>query len=159
MDAERFATERYEDQRRWYSDKATHYKQIAHRVSVAIVVMSVLLPVTTSSLPCDWSYRWISVVLSLGIGLATGLAGIFRWRELWITYRATEESLKREHSFYVARVKEYGETEQPVQLFVERMEEILSGEHLKWVAAEKALAKSVIPSQNREKRNEETGVL
>jgi hypothetical protein len=135
---EEFAVTRYNDQLNWYSRKADSYKKITHIVSSAVVVMSILLPVATSVFPCEWKYRWISLVLSLGIGLATGLAGVFRWRDLWISYRATEESLKREYSFYFVKTGVYRDCEDPVEVFMNRIETILSDEHSKWVLSEKS---------------------
>lgn len=136
---EQFVLQRYEGQRDWYSKKANSYKKITHVVSVAVVVMSVILPVATSVLPSGWEYRWFPVALSLGIGLATGISGVYRWRELWISYRATEEALKREYSFYYVRAHGYADTDDPVAMFADRIEEILSDEHTKWVSAEKSL--------------------
>lgn len=139
---ENFVIKRYEGQREWYSKKANSYKKITQLVSVAIVIMSVILPVATSVLPPEWKYRWFPVALSLGIGLATGISGVYRWRELWISYRATEEALKREYSYYYVRAHGYAEADDPVAMFASRIEEILSDEHTKWVSAEKALLTS-----------------
>jgi protein-S-isoprenylcysteine O-methyltransferase Ste14 len=133
---EEFAIARYNNQRSWYSRKANLYKKITHIVSASVVVMSVLLPVSTSVLPCEWKFRWVSLVLSLGIGLATGLAGVFRWRELWISYRATEEALKREYSFYMVKSGTYKGIDDPVSEFMNRVEMILSDEHSKWISFE-----------------------
>lgn len=70
---EDFVLKRYNDQLHWYSKKANSCKTIAQMMSVLVVLMSLLLPVATSVLPYDWKFRWMSLTLSFGIGLVTGL--------------------------------------------------------------------------------------
>ena len=140
---EEFVLTRYKNQLDWYSQKANLYKKITRIMSVIAVVMSLLLPVTTSVFPYEWKFRWISLTLSLGIGLVTSLESVFRWRELWISYRATEEALKREYSFYVVRAGIYEDVEDPIAQFIVRIETILLNEHSKWIFSEKSEKMSI----------------
>jgi hypothetical protein len=51
-------------------------------------------------------------------------------------YRATREALKREDFLYSAKAGPYSDARDADTLFVERSDSIMSGESLKWIAAQ-----------------------
>lgn len=63
-----------------------------------------------------------------------------RFKELWTTYRATAEALKRELYYYKANVHDYSEKteEQKRTMFVGRTEAILAQENALWVVAQRS---------------------
>lgn len=61
---------------------------------------------------------------------------MFRWRDRWVLYRATEESLKREYSLYVVKAGVYANVDEPIVEFLTRVEAILLNEHSKWILSE-----------------------
>ena len=74
------------------------------------------------------------------LSLMTGLQQLFRFKELWTTYRATAEALKRELNYYKADVHDYSEKteEQKRTVFVDRTEAILAQENALWVVAQQS---------------------
>ena len=82
----------------------------------------------------------MSVLATALLSLLAGLQQAFRFKELWTTYRATAEALKRELHYYKADVHDYSEKtdEQKRTVFVDRTEAILAQENALWVVAQQS---------------------
>ena len=84
--------------------------------------------------------RWMSVLATALLSLLAGLQQAFRFKELWTTYRATAEALKRELHYYHAAVHDYSEKtdEQKRTVFVDRIEAVLAQENALWIVAQRS---------------------
>ena len=58
----------------------------------------------------------------------------FKFQENWVNYRTIAEALKKEKHYYDAGALEYATVEDKEQLFVERVEVLISTESTSWMA-------------------------
>ena len=133
---EKYLCDRHHEQVRWYAEKSAKYKKWYHVLMVGTIVVATAAPVITALV----NERWIAVIATACLSLLTGLQQALRFKELWTTYRATTEALKRELHYYKAEVHDYGEKteEQKRTLFVDRTEAILAQENALWVVAQRS---------------------
>ncbi|MBW1962040.1 MAG: DUF4231 domain-containing protein [Deltaproteobacteria bacterium] len=124
---DKYLTERYHDQVKWYGEKAATNKRLYQVFQWSVIVLSSALPVFIASLSPE--YRWTTV------GIAIGTAGLktFKFQELWISYRTIAETLKKEEHFYRAQIGDYQDADDREALFVERVESLISKENTLWV--------------------------
>lgn len=136
QDFDRYITDRYDDQVTWHNRKATINKRLYHGFQTAIVVLAVVTSVTTAlDLQNQVASWWIiPVAASALVSILTALQKVFQFQELWITYRMTVESLRRERYLHLARAGEYGVSDSPDGLFVERVENVLSRQTSGWAS-------------------------
>jgi hypothetical protein len=66
-----------------------------------------------------------------------GISNFGKFEEKWQNYRTTCELLKKEQYYFKSRINDYKTAEFPEELFVERIESLISVEHTKWAAIEK----------------------
>ncbi len=128
-----YIEERLVPQRKFYSRKARRYKKGYHLCSVAVIVLSALIPVMVvipgyDSLPM----KLIVACLGASVSVLTGVLGLCKFQELWIKTRDTSEALKREKALYEACVEPYADEETCFPLLVARCEDIMGSEHREW---------------------------
>jgi len=130
-DFDKYLKERYEDQIKWYSDKATHFKRLYQFFQWMVIILSAVVPVLIIIIPKENELITvlISVVLSIG---TTGLK-TFKFQENWINYRTISETLKKEKYFYDAELDNYSSCDDKKALFIERVESLISRENSLWV--------------------------
>lgn len=102
---------------------------------VATIVLAGTAPLVTALVPVTT----VPVVISGLVSIIASLHQVSRFKELWTTYRATSEAMKREKHLFDAGVRDYSikELEQRRALFVERIEELLFREHSLWIDSQK----------------------
>ena len=143
MDEKKFQNyiiERYEDQINWYSKKSSRYKKLYSWFQWSAIVLSAAIPVLVVSL--TGPYKWITVVLSIFLTIATAGLKTFKFQENWINYRTTAETLKKEQYYYSAELSEYATAKDKEQLFIDRVERLISRENTFWLAAFKKKCKA-----------------
>jgi len=128
---EKFYNNRYGGQIRWYGDKAAKNKKIYHLFQWGVIVLSSALPVLIASIPASHSY----ITIVMAILLAIGTAGLktFKFQETWISYRTIAETLKKEEYFYHSGSGPYKGVADNEELFMERVESLISKENTIWV--------------------------
>ena len=137
---EKYVKERYEDQINWYSKQSSRNKKLYNRFQWSAIVLSAAIPVLVVTLegPC----KWITVVLSIFLTITTAGLKTFKFQENWINYRTTAETLKKEKHYYHAGISEYARVNNKEQLFIERVERLISRENTLWIAAFKKKGKA-----------------
>ena len=60
-----------------------------------------------------------------------GISSLQKFQELWIKYRTTAESLKKEKYLYLTKGQPY-DTENPLSILVQRVETLVSQENTNW---------------------------
>lgn len=131
-DFEKYLEERYQDQVRWYGRKSSLNKCYYHCCQWVAIVISASVPVLVVSMPDP--YKWITAGLSIVLAVATTALKTFKLQENWLSYRTIAETLKKEKHYFDAKVAEYANVEDGEQIFVERVETIISMENTLWVA-------------------------
>ena len=147
-----YVSERYENQVKWYSDKSRINKKLYQWFQWGAIVLSASIPVLVVSF--EGNFKWITVTLSIVLAIVTSGLKTFKFQENWINYRTIAETLKKEKHYHDAELNEYAATDDKEQLFVERVETLISRENTLWVSThakkdeEKGLTK---PSSGRAK--------
>jgi len=132
---EKYKKERYDDQLKWYTNQASNNKKKYYILQVIIIVLSsvVTLSVATGmhfEEMVIWNFT--SLFVSALVVLFTSLQKIFRFHENWVEYRSTEEQMKKERSFFEFKCGDYSDSQFPDQLFIERIESLLSKQNTSW---------------------------
>ncbi len=136
-DFERYRKERYEDQIAWYDRKSQKYKKLYVYFQSLVIVLALITPVAVA-LEQDMVWlKWLTVVISSLVAIGTTIMKTFTYQETWISYRTTCETLRKEIHFYDWRLGEYGSARDPRQLFVDRVESLLSQENTRWLSVHK----------------------
>ena len=135
-DFEKYRKERYQDQIDWYDRKSQKYKEYYLVFQTIVIVLALIAPVVTALQDASVAWgKWIAVFVTSFVAIGTALLKTFRYQEIWLNYRTTAETLKKEIYFYEWRLGEYGSAKDPMQLFVDRVESLLSQENTKWLSA------------------------
>lgn len=138
MDPDQYLEHRVDDQLRYYEAAATRQKRrhiwtqsivIAFGTAVPVIVN---LPESAFGTDLTSFAKAVATLLSLTVAILTGLANFRKFDDLWLSYRMTEELLKREKYLYLTRSGDYSEAETAFPLFVERVEQLISVEHSKF---------------------------
>ena len=129
MNAEEYIKNRLCDQINWYSQKSSYYKRWFYTArTIEIVLASVMTiiaitPVLKNSLLIPF--------FSLGIVIIASLLALYKFQELWISYRTTSESLKHEKYLFKTKTSPYNK-EGSFNLLVKNVERIISSENSLW---------------------------
>jgi hypothetical protein len=116
-------------QRRWYSERASTYKQRTQILGLLIIGAGA----ATSFVQVFPAQRWVPVVtaaLGAVVVLIEGWQRIARYGETWTAYRTASERMQREQRLYVNGAGTYRnvEEEEAYLRFVEAVEAILAEE-------------------------------
>ena len=129
---EEYLKERYADQVEWYSNKSSKNKRYYQWFQWIAIIISASLPVLVLVMPTR--LKLITVSLSVILAVTTTALKTFKFQEIWLNYRTTAETLKKEKFYYDARAIEYATAENAEQLFVEKVEALISRENTLWVS-------------------------
>ena len=138
---------RYEDQMKYYSKKSAENRDKYRKYQWALIILSALTPVMAAldgvnlgseEFPTVLNIKLIVVAISAIVAILTTGLKTFNYFELWVTYRKTNEELKREIYYYNFLVGPYGEPGVNREtLFVMQVEGILDKERGMWAPARK----------------------
>jgi len=129
---------RLEDQIAWY-DARSIYNQRAFKLLKFLVIA------TAAVIPFSAGFElnpWVTGALAIVVIIAEGVQQLNQYHSNWLTYRSTCESLKHEKYLYLAKAGPYASAADPHALLAERVEELVSREHAKWLSAQEAAAKA-----------------
>ena len=127
---ENYLKERYKPEVNWYDNKASQNKRYYQWFQWAAIIISASVPALVVSIP---AWKWITVTLSIILAIATAALKTFKFQENWISYRTIAETLKKEKHYYDAGAIEYATAEDKKQLFVQRVEALISRENTLWM--------------------------
>jgi hypothetical protein len=121
--------DRLEDQIAWYDRKSTSaqrwYKGMA--VLEAVAAGSVTLAAGAGA------PRMVTGGIGLVIVVLELVTRINQFQYHWITYRSTCEALKHEKFLFFAEAGPYSDHTDRMKLLAERVEQLVSTEHARWV--------------------------
>lgn len=132
-----YVTSRLDNQIKYYDNKAILYKKYHDNINILSIVMSTGGSfLTIFGLLFNCVEPWLTIIGSLaGIMVASSLAidKLKRFGELFVIYRRTCESLKREKYLFETLSGEYQSNKNAFNLLVERCESIMATENGTWV--------------------------
>ena len=136
---EKYLADRYEDQIGWYDKKAALNKRRFAFAKTIVIAGSIAVPVILSF---EAAPVWIASLLAALVAITEGLSGAFKYHENWMNYRTTCETLRKERHLLEAGLEEYGSSDNPKALFVQRVENVISRENTLWLKNAKDSSKS-----------------
>ena len=137
MDLQKFdeyLKNRYYNQLFYYkgasSKNQKYYKNFQWTLIIVSTITTILAALPRSD---NFNVQYVLVVTAALVTILTAGLKTFQYQELWISYRVTAEQLKPEIFYYEFNVGDYGEAGVDKEnLFVTRVEGILSKEHESW---------------------------
>ena len=126
-----FLDARYDRQILWLNRKSTRNKRLFYSTSTLTATLATIAPILTAT----GVTTWVILAVTGSVALLTGFQQLFRFKDLWTTYRATAEAMKREWSYLQAGLRDYKRLEDAEKrlVFVDRIEEMLAQENAAWV--------------------------
>ena len=132
----KYLKERYNDQVSWYDGRAILYKKLNYVFQIPTIFIAAIIPIFAVL-----ENKWVTVTLSAILAIFVGIANFGKFEEKWHNYRTACETLKKELYYYKSRIGEYRDTEEPEELFIQRVESVISREHTRWLTIEKSKKK------------------
>lgn len=137
MDAEQYIKQRVDGQINWYDSKSQRSQLKFKILRIIEVVCAALIPLIAGfQLFGDWTTLAVSV-LGVIIAICAALIGLGNYQENWVEYRTTCESLRHEKYLFSTKATPYDDAE-PFNLFVQRVEGLVSKENSTWSQAVRA---------------------
>ena len=131
MTPEEYIKDRVEDQIVWYDRKSGLNKMWFIILQIATLVASASVPVFTI-FSTEMCARLTVAILGSVTAIFTGIVSLYQFREHWIEYRTTAESLKHEKYMYQTGTGPYVE-DGAFSILVERIEALVSQENTAWL--------------------------
>lgn len=132
MTEEQYLAERLEDQIQWYSKRSQWNQRWYKRLKKAEFILAAMVPVLVNFVTHHWSIKIIIATAGAAIAIISAVHGLYNFHENWIEYRSACEALKHEKYLYLTKSGIYAETENPLCLLAERVENIISKENIQW---------------------------
>ena len=117
-----------ENQIDWHSNKSILYKKWLYSLRTSEIILASISPVLFYY---SSTTKQITPVLSALIAISTSTVALFKFQELWVSYRTTSESLKRAKNLYETNTCPYN-TESKFNLLVKNVEQIISDQNNSW---------------------------
>ena len=135
MNADQYLQERLDPEISWYASKSLTNKRYYVGCQITQIVCAAIIPFLAGSAGCGKS-GGDRISLAIGIlgvlvAICVGVSSVQKFQELWIKYRATAESLKKEKFLFQTKVEPYN-ADNPLPIFVQRVELLISQENTNW---------------------------
>ena len=138
MSCEVYLKDRVDDQLAYYGNAANSAKWKYQWMQSLIIVFGLIVPVLVN-LPTEWEFGGVRqdfsaridlivTVFSLAVAILTGLLNFKKFGELWLSYRMTEELIKRQKYLFLTRSGNYA-GDNAFNEFVQTIETLISSEH------------------------------
>lgn len=137
MTPEEYLSQRVDEQFGWYEAKSKSMKQGYYFSKTVVIVSSALIPLLVGfSDSMNENFKYIAGALGAVVAITEGILSLKKYRENWLIYRTTAESLQREKLMLINRTGPYssGDEKQIFKDFVERAEQIMSSENASWIS-------------------------
>jgi hypothetical protein len=119
-----------DDQIKWYDEKSG-YNQSRYRI-LQIVKISLALAIPVLSLFMDWPpAKYIVGILGALIAFIEGFVRIYNYKDLWMKYRLTSETLKHHKNLFMTQTMPYHHND-AFNLFVKNAQNIMTMENVGW---------------------------
>lgn len=129
---------RLEDQIGWYDRRSVRSQRRFKGLKIVEITSAALIPFAAGF----GLNALITASLGVVIVVAEGLQQLNQYHHNWITYRSTCEALKHEKHLYLANAGLYASADDPRTLLAERVEQLVSQEHTKWIAVQQQAGKA-----------------
>lgn len=134
MTEQEYLKNRVFTQRAYFSKKATNSKRKYYVCSIAKLSISLSITIVSLVVGTGSSSSIVVSVLSALVALIEGILLLCKYNENWITYRMTNEKLKKEEILFETMTGEYFEMNKSdaFNLFVQNIEAIIQNSNNQW---------------------------
>jgi heme/copper-type cytochrome/quinol oxidase subunit 3 len=133
MDTQYFSnylSTRYETAVNWYDAKSIRNKFWYYFIQTSLITLSAVTPILALV-----ELKWPTTITASVVAILTGLLKFLQLQENWLNYRAVCETLRKEFHIFNADIGDYSHAIDKQQLFVDRVENVISREHTLWQAS------------------------
>ena len=131
MEADQYIDERVDDQIGWYDRKSGNAQKAFKFIRGLEVIAAGLIPLFAGFGNGTHSSVLTIGALGAGVAILASFLSLFQFQENWIEYRTTCESLKHEKYLFLTGAEPYNDVA-PYDLFVQRIESLISKENSVW---------------------------
>jgi hypothetical protein len=151
-----YIEKRYKKQLEYYEKHASDHRVKFYISQIVIIVVSALIPII-NTIPSDNengnidAIKMASSIFGFIIIVATGFLQLTKSQENWVSYRSTAELLKSEYNLFKMKSGDYSnekmgnDGKKREQLFVNRIETIVSEEGKKFISSHEKFEVDVKP--------------
>ncbi len=132
MQPEDYLQSRIDDQITWYNAKSAHNKRWYYTCQIIVLIAGALIPLLTGYMDDVAWLQYITGTLGGVIVVFQGLMSLKKYKDNWLTYRTTAETLQREKLMYQTGADPYDTAGEPFKLFVRNAESIMASENQGW---------------------------
>jgi hypothetical protein len=132
MNEEEYLKNRLDDQINWYDRKSSQNQKTYKRLQFVLIISAASVPFISGYVDNLSYLQYLLGGIGVLIAAVTGLLSLYKFQEIWTTYRTTCESLRREKFLYLTRTDPYIE-KNAFNLLVQRVEALLAKENSSWV--------------------------
>ena len=133
MDIQEYITQRVDNQIEWYDKKSRKAQNHYKCCQLIEIFCAAIIPGVSGYITQIW---WLSILvafLGAAIAIIESIVRLYNFHENWIEYRTTCELLRNEKNLYLMSCGPYGSIpESKEDLFVRKVEMLVSAENLKW---------------------------
>ena len=134
MDEEEYLKNRLDNQIDWYDRKSTQNQKTFKRLQVILIVAAAAIPLLSGYLGQEKPPAYLPYIIG-GLGflvtIITAILSLYKFQEIWTTYRSTCELLQHEKYLYLTKTNPY-HAENAFNLLVQRVEMLMSQENTGW---------------------------
>ena len=135
MEYQQYITDRFDPQRKYYSENSTKYQRNYKVIRIIQIILAASLPFAIAYITADTVWLKIGTgLIGVAIAVLQGIQTLYKWQEKGIEYRKASESMKHEKWLFQAQSGVYDQNATPLRTFVERVEGIIGEENKSWVA-------------------------
>lgn len=132
MTEEEYLKQRLDHQIDWYDRKSIWHQNWYKKLKAAEIVLAASVPILV---PLINNYDFIKYIIAMAgasVAVISGIQALNNFQENWIEYRSVCEALRHEKFLYLTKTGVYSAIENPFNIFVERVESIISHENINW---------------------------
>jgi len=128
-----FINTRLKPQIEWYDKKSLTNKKWTYFFNIVTIVCGAATPIFAAI-----DFKVLTIVFGVIVAISLGILKFCKFEEHWHNYRTTCETLKKEEISFKYRTDIYSQSSDLEQLFIERVESVISRENTLWLCTVKA---------------------
>ena len=136
MDESEYIKDRLDDQINWYNKKSMKNQKAFKGFQLCLIILAAAIPLLSGFMAQEKApaiLPYIIAALGFFVTIISAILGLYKFQEIWTSYRTTCETLQREKFLYLTKTDPYSDDNAFNEL-VERVEMLLSTERMSWAA-------------------------
>jgi len=126
-----YIQDRVDGQIEWYDRKSGTNQRWFRWLRMVEIIAAASIPLLVGYADSMVELKVVVGILGLLVAVIAGLLGLYQFQENWSGYRTTCEGLKQEKYLFLTKTQPYDQGDS-FSLFVQRVENVISKEHLTW---------------------------